>query len=165
MHDVAFPVCAGLQAQLKDPSVLLQKALASQLWTLVANSLKRRALGFSVFRVWLFFRLVFWSVLHWKTSVFRFCCPLWFPVFPFFSILFFGFLAKIKQVRFLLGSPCSQMLGYLYVSILQSAQRDSCKRELLAKADFPHCPLLLFNRGSLWILLDDPKADMPVLRP
>ena len=125
MHDVAFPVCAGLQAQLKDPSVLLQKALASQLWTLVANSLKRRALGFSVFRVWLFFRLVFWSVLHWKTSVFRFCCPLWFPVFPFFSILFFGFLAKIKQVRFLLGSPCSQMLGYLYVSILQSAQRDS----------------------------------------
>ena len=29
----------------------------------------------------------------------------------------------------------------------------------------PYCPLLLFNRGSLWILLDNPRADMPVLRP
>ena len=46
-------------------------------------------------------------------SVFRFCCPLRFPFFPFFSIWFFGFLAKIKQVRFLFGSLCSQMLGYL----------------------------------------------------
>ena len=29
-----------------------------------------------------------------KTSVFRFCCPLWFPVFPFFSIWFLVFCQK-----------------------------------------------------------------------
>ena len=29
----------------------------------------------------------------------------------------------------------------------------------------PHCPLLLSNRGSLWILVDNPRADMPVLWP
>ena len=49
MHDVSFPVCAGLQAQLKDPPVL-QKVLASQLWTLVAHSLKEEGIwifGFS----------------------------------------------------------------------------------------------------------------------
>ena len=49
---------------------------------------------------------------HFFRSVFRFCCPLRFPVFPFFSIWLFDFLAKIKQVRFLFGSLCSQMLGY-----------------------------------------------------
>ena len=52
------------------------------------------------------------SVLAIFRSVFRFWCPLRFPVFPFFSVWFFGFLAKIKHVRFLCGSLCSQMLGY-----------------------------------------------------
>ena len=43
--------------------------------------------------------------------------------FPFFAFLESGFLAKIKQVRFLCGSLCSQMLGYfIIVSILQSIQ-------------------------------------------
>ena len=81
------------------------------IWTLVAHSLNRRALGFSVFRIWPFFRLVF-RFLHWTTSVFRFCCALRFLVFPFFSIWFFGFLAKRKQFRSLCESLCSQMLGY-----------------------------------------------------
>ena len=53
------------------------------------------------FRFWPFFK-----------SVVRFYCPLRFPVFPFFNIWLFDFLAKIKQVRFLFGSLCSQMLGY-----------------------------------------------------
>ena len=44
------------------------------------------------FRLWLFFRSVFW-VLHWKTSVFRFWCPL-----QFFGFLASAFLAKIKHV-------------------------------------------------------------------
>ena len=39
MHDVPFPVYPGLHVQSKDPPVLLQKALASQLWTLVVHSL------------------------------------------------------------------------------------------------------------------------------
>ena len=39
VHDVPFPVYPGLHVQLKDPSVLLQKALESQLWTLVVHSL------------------------------------------------------------------------------------------------------------------------------
>ena len=59
---------------------------------------ERGALGFSVLAIFM--------------SVFRFCCPLRFPVFPFFSIWLFHFLAKIKQVRFLFGSLCSQMLSY-----------------------------------------------------
>ena len=50
--------------------------------------------------------------------------------FPFFSIYFFGFLAKIKQVRFLCGSLCSQMLGcficfYFTVNPGQTAKWDS----------------------------------------
>ena len=52
------------------------------------------------------------SVLAIFLSVFRFCCPLRFPFFPFFSIWLFDFLAKIKQVRLLFGSLCSQMLSY-----------------------------------------------------
>ena len=44
-------------------------------------------------------------------AVFRFCCPLRFPVFLFFSIWFFGFMAKIRQVRFLCGVLFSQMLS------------------------------------------------------
>ena len=39
MHNVPFPVYPGLQMQSKDPSVLLQKALAPQLSTLVVHSL------------------------------------------------------------------------------------------------------------------------------
>ena len=56
-----------------------------------------------------------WDFRFWPffMSVFRFRCPLRFPVFPFFSIWFFGFLAKINQVRFLFWALCSQMLGYL----------------------------------------------------
>ena len=56
------------------------------------------ALGFSVLAIF----YVGFSVLF---SVAISC-------FPFFSIWFFDFLAKIKQVRFLFGSLCSQMLGY-----------------------------------------------------
>ena len=44
-------------------------------------------------------------------AVFRLCCPLRFPVFLFFSIWFFGFMAKIRQVRFLCGVLFSQMLS------------------------------------------------------
>ena len=44
-------------------------------------------------------------------AVFRFCCPLRFPVFLFFSIWFFGFMAKIRQLRFLCGVLFSQMLS------------------------------------------------------
>ena len=29
----------------------------------------------------------------------------------------------------------------------------------------PKCPLLLFNRGFLWTLLEGPRPNMPVLRP
>ena len=39
VHDVPFPVYPGLHVQLKDPSVLLQKALTSQLWALGVHSL------------------------------------------------------------------------------------------------------------------------------
>ena len=45
------------------------------------------------FRFWPFSRSGF-RFLQWKTSVFRFCCPLWFPVFPFFSIWFSVFWQK-----------------------------------------------------------------------
>ena len=41
------------------------------------------------FRFCQIFRSAF-RFLHWKTSVFRLCCPLQFPVFRFFSIRFFG---------------------------------------------------------------------------
>ena len=36
----------------------------------------------------------FFRFLQWKTSVFRFCCPLWFSVFPFFTIWFSVFWQK-----------------------------------------------------------------------
>ena len=39
VHDVPFPAYPGLHVQSKDPSVLLQEAAASQLWTLVIHSL------------------------------------------------------------------------------------------------------------------------------
>ena len=55
-------------------------------------------MGFSVLAIF----SVGLSVFALKTSVSRFCCPLRFPVF----------WPKIKQVRFLCGSLCSQMLGY-----------------------------------------------------
>ena len=48
---------------------------------------RRGALGFSVLRFWLFFRLVF-RFLCQKTSVFRFWCYFRFADFSFFSILF-----------------------------------------------------------------------------
>ena len=41
VHDVPFPAYPGLHVQSKDPSVLLQKAAASQLWTLVIISKRR----------------------------------------------------------------------------------------------------------------------------
>ena len=89
---------------------------------------------------------------------------------------FFG--AKIKQVSFLYGSLCSQMLSYFIcfyftVNLGQTALWDSgflmelysFRATFLRTQNFPHCPLLLFNRGYLWILLEDTRADMPVLRP
>ena len=39
VHDVPFPVYPGLHVQLYDPSVLLQKALTSQLWAMAVHSL------------------------------------------------------------------------------------------------------------------------------
>ena len=39
VHAVPFPVNPGLHVQLYDPSVLLQKAFAAHLWTLVVHSL------------------------------------------------------------------------------------------------------------------------------
>ena len=39
MHDVPFPVYPAGHVQLKDPSVLLQKALTSQSWALDVHSL------------------------------------------------------------------------------------------------------------------------------
>ena len=39
VHDVPFPVYPELHVQLYDPSVLLQKALTSQLWAMVVHSL------------------------------------------------------------------------------------------------------------------------------
>ena len=44
------------------------------------------------------FRVGHWDFPFWPffRLVFRFCCLLRFPVFLLFSILFFGFLAKIK---------------------------------------------------------------------
>ena len=55
-------------------------------------------MGFSVLAIF----SVGLSVFALKTSVFRFCCP----------VRFSDFWPKIKQVRFLCGSLCSQMLGY-----------------------------------------------------
>ena len=53
VHDVPFPVYPGLHVQLYDPSVLLQKALTSQSYTLVVHSLiseKREVLTKKAFR-------------------------------------------------------------------------------------------------------------------
>ena len=52
VHFIPFPVYPGLHVQLKDPSVLLQKALTSQLWALVVHSLmsewrEKNALAFA----------------------------------------------------------------------------------------------------------------------
>ena len=47
--------------------------------------------GFSVLAI---FKVGFSVFAIKKTSVFRFCCPLWFPVFPFFSIWFSVFWQK-----------------------------------------------------------------------
>ena len=48
------------------------------------------------FRFWPFFKSVF-LVIAAKKFGFRFFCPLWFPVFPFFSMWFFVFWAKITR--------------------------------------------------------------------
>ena len=87
-------------------------------------------------------------------SVFRFCFPLRFPVFPFSSIWFFDFLAKIKQVRFLFGSLYSQMLGYFIcfyftVNPGQTAMWDSGFFYQSFKAIGELFAIAIFNRGSL----------------
>ena len=68
-----------------------------------------------------------WDFRFWPffMSVFRFRCPLRFPVFPFFSIWFFGFLAKIKQVRFLFGSVQSDV-GLSYMFLFYRQFRSNC---------------------------------------
>ena len=59
LHDVPFPEYPSVQVQLNDPTVLLQKALESQLWYPVVHSLtsetevKRYALHISMHFNWM----------------------------------------------------------------------------------------------------------------
>ena len=66
--------------------------------------------GVGIFAVWPFFR-----------SVFRFCCPLRFPVFRFLASGF-GFLAKIEAVFRLLVTDVPFFFGF---SNLEGSQRQT----------------------------------------
>ena len=64
-----------------------------------------------------------------------------------------GFRTFIRSAWF---SPLSWSLEQARFTAIES---------FLRTQNCPHCPLLLSNRGSLWILVDNPWADMPVLWP
>ena len=64
-----------------------------------------------------------------------------------------GFRTFIRSAWF---SPVSWSLEQARFTAIES---------FLRTQNCPHCPLWLSNRGSLWILVDNPRADMPVLWP
>ena len=67
-----------------------------------------------------------------------------------------GFRTFISFIRSAWFSPLSWSLEQARFTTIES---------FLRTQNCPHCPLLLSNRGSLWILVDNPRADMPVLWP
>ena len=111
MHDVPFPVYPGLHVQLKDPSVLLQKVLASHM-NAGCTLIKQEGVGIFRFSGSAIFQVGFSFLCTEQLRFFGFVVHCGFRFFHFLASFFFVFLAKIKQVRFLCESLWSQMLGF-----------------------------------------------------
>ena len=80
---------------------------------------RRGVLEFLVFQFWPLFRSIF-RFLHWKTLVFRFCCPLRFLGFSFLASDFSAFGNNKAVFRILVTDV---VLGF---SNLKGSQRQTC---------------------------------------